>query len=104
MRTMPIRARTGLAAIVVLGGFIAPLAAQAPFTEELVQPAKPIKQLTKKDLDQRESLKEFAIGHLCEREDRLLAAVEAFGRAAKLDPTAIPVLKALVILDLALDR
>src|SRR5207253_524014 len=64
----------------------------------------PTRPPTRQELDRRESLKRYALGLLCEREDRLLEAIRAFEYAARLDPEAAPVFKALIPLYLAVDR
>src|SRR5262245_33489588 len=59
---------------------------------------------TQKEIDQRASLRQYAHGLLCQREDRLLEALKAFEEAARLDPGAAPVWKAQMPLLLVLDR
>jgi tetratricopeptide (TPR) repeat protein len=51
-----------------------------------------------------ESLKQFALGLLCEKDDRLLEALQAYEKAAELDPSAVPVLRKLLAIYTALDR
>jgi tetratricopeptide (TPR) repeat protein len=67
-------------------------------------PFVPLQPETRQDHDRRESLKQYVLGLLCQREDRLLEALSAFERAAKLDPQAGPVQQALIPMYLALDR
>lgn len=64
----------------------------------------PLKPATQKDVDRRDSLKQYALGLLCEKEDRLIEALNAFQQAAKLDADAPAVFKAQVPLFIALDR
>ena len=59
---------------------------------------------TQLERDRRASLDQYVLGLLYERDDRLLAALEAFEIAGKLDPEAVAVFKAQVPLLLALDR
>jgi tetratricopeptide (TPR) repeat protein len=59
---------------------------------------------TQKELDQRQALHLFAEGVLCEREDRLLEAMRIYEQAAQLDPEAVSILKALVMIYIAVDR
>jgi tetratricopeptide (TPR) repeat protein len=60
--------------------------------------------LTPVELREREALELYAVGLLCERDDRLLEAQKAFEKAARLNPKASPVLKSLIPIYLALDR
>jgi tetratricopeptide (TPR) repeat protein len=64
----------------------------------------PQKPPTKQDLDRRESLKQYVLGLLYVREDRLLDAVKALEKAVELDPQATPVYKMLIPFYVALDR
>jgi tetratricopeptide (TPR) repeat protein len=64
----------------------------------------PLRPLTQKDRNHRESLKLFAHGALYAREDRVLEAVETFERSAKLDPESTGVLKTLIPLYVVLER
>lgn len=60
--------------------------------------------LTKTQQDQRQSLKEYARGQLCLREERLIEAMRCFEDAVRLDPTAVGVYKALLPLYAGFDR
>jgi tetratricopeptide (TPR) repeat protein len=64
----------------------------------------PLHDFTPKQLQQRQALYLFADGLLAEHEDRLLEALQAFEQAAILDLDATPILKALVMLYLSLER
>jgi tetratricopeptide (TPR) repeat protein len=66
---------------------------------ELV-PKKP----TQKEADRRESLRQYGLGLQYEKEGRLVAALQAFQEAARLDPEAAPVYKAQVPIWLAMNR
>jgi tetratricopeptide (TPR) repeat protein len=59
---------------------------------------------TQKELDQREALRLFAEGALCEREERRLEAMHAYEEAAKLDPEAVAIQKALLMIYLSVGR
>src|SRR5438309_748240 len=101
---MSVAARAGLLLLAAVLGAAAPLHAQSPPAEDRPTPFVPLRPLTRQDLDRREALKLYALGLLCEREDRLLEALRSFEKAAQLSPQAAPVFKALVPLYLALDR
>jgi tetratricopeptide (TPR) repeat protein len=64
----------------------------------------PLRPLTQKDRDQRQALYEFAEGVICEHQERLLEAMRAYERAAQLDPEAVDVQKALVLIYIAVER
>src|SRR5262249_54235106 len=64
----------------------------------------PEKPPTKQELQRRESLKQFVLGLLYVREDRLLDAVKALEKAVELDPEATPIYKMLIPFYVALDR
>ena len=55
----------------------------------MVAPAVP---RTAEELNQREALKQYALGLICERDNRFLEAVRCFEEAIRLDPEAAPVL------------
>ena len=78
--------------------------AHAQFPEDRPQPYATKQPPTQKELDQRASLHQYALGLLCQREDRLLEALKAFEAAARLDPEAPAVFKAQAPLLLALER
>ncbi len=77
------------------------LVAAAPGQGPVSDGARP---QTQNELDRAEALKLFGLGVLHERGHRLVEATRCFERAARLDPQATPVLRALVPLYLALDR
>src|SRR5262249_49687251 len=104
IRTMPVSARTRLAVGALLALCAAPLAAQEATPAVLPARYVPLRPPTRREIDRRESLKQFALGPLCLPEDRLIEAVKAFEDAARLDPAAPAVPKALVPLYLALER
>jgi len=64
----------------------------------------PEKPATKEDMQRRESLKQYVLGLLYVREDRLLDAVKTFEKALELDPQATPIIKMLIPFYVALDR
>ena len=64
----------------------------------------PLNAFTSRELDQRQALYHFAEAIIAQREQRLVAAAKAFEQAAKLDADAPPILKALVMLYLSLER
>ena len=73
--------------------YLAP-ALPAQFPEDRPTPYVSKRPPTQKELDQRASLKQYVLGLLCQREDRLLEALKAFEEAARLDPQAAAVCKA----------
>jgi tetratricopeptide (TPR) repeat protein len=94
-------ARGWLAVVLLLGvGF--PLRAQ--FVEDRPTFYVPTRPPTRQEVDRRDSLKRYALGLLCEREDRLLEAITAFEKSTRLDPEAAAAFKALIPLYLAVDR
>jgi tetratricopeptide (TPR) repeat protein len=98
---MAILARVSLALLLVGAGGVR---AQDPVTEDRPALCVPLRPLTKLELREREALEQYALGLLCEHDDRLLEARNAFEKAADLNPKAGPVLKALIPIYLALDR
>ncbi|MBI3407547.1 MAG: tetratricopeptide repeat protein [Planctomycetes bacterium] len=88
----------------VLAFFAAPAAAQVPALDDLPTPYKSTRPMTRKEVHQRASLHQYALGLLCEREDRLLEALKAYEEAARLDPETPAVFKAQAPILLALDR
>ena len=64
----------------------------------------PLKPLTRQQIERRDSLKQYALGLLLERADRLPEALKAFEEAARLDPDAAPVFKAQLPLLVSLGR
>src|SRR5262245_8645004 len=76
----------------------------AQFPDDPPKMYVPKRPPTQKELDQRASLKQYAVGLVCQREDRLLEALKAFEEAARLDPGAPAVWKAQMPLLLVLDR
>jgi tetratricopeptide (TPR) repeat protein len=82
-----------------------PAAAQLPELLEDRPPLHvPLQPWTAQDQQKREALMCFARGVLCERGDRLLEAISHYEESLKLDPGAVPVLKALLVLYIAVDR
>lgn len=59
---------------------------------------------TLKEVNRRAALKQYVLGLLCQREDRLLEALSAFEESARLDPEAGAAWKAQMPLLAALDR
>jgi tetratricopeptide (TPR) repeat protein len=56
----------------------------------------PSRSPTQKELDEREALDLFAQGVLCERDEQLFAAIQAYEKAAKLDPESVTISKSLL--------
>jgi tetratricopeptide (TPR) repeat protein len=100
MEIMPVCLRTLLAAWLVLAVW------HEAGAQDLGDPAKLLepKPLDQRELDRRESLKAYGLGLLAERENRLLDALKHFEKAAKLDPDAAAVQRALIPLYLAVER
>jgi tetratricopeptide (TPR) repeat protein len=96
--------RSRLALVCLLAVAVTPLSAQTPFVEDRPILLVPLRPQTQKQRDRRESLHEYALGLLCQREDRLLEALAAFEKAAQLDPKAPAVYRAIIPLQLALER
>jgi tetratricopeptide (TPR) repeat protein len=80
------------------------LGAQTPLPGEPPPLHVSIHPPSKKDRDYREALRLYARGLMEERDNRFLEAVTTFEQALALDSEAIPVLRSLVPLYLALDR
>lgn len=78
--------------------------AQLPQLQDRPLPMEPLRPWTAEELQRREALKLFALGVLCEREERMIEAVGHYEAAAKLDPQAPATLKALVTLYITVDR
>jgi tetratricopeptide (TPR) repeat protein len=102
---MPISARLAIAFLItlVVSSFW-PLYSQEPAAGDRPTLMVPLRPLNDQERQEREALKLYALGLLCEQEDRLLEAKKAFEDSTKLDPRAAPVFKALVPIYLALDR
>jgi tetratricopeptide (TPR) repeat protein len=80
----------------------APAAAQEP--EPLPPLNVPLHPLTAQERDRREALVRFADAVLLEHEDRLFEALRAYEESLRLDPDAAPVMKALAVLYLGVER
>jgi tetratricopeptide (TPR) repeat protein len=65
---------------------------------------KPLKPVSRQELDHLEALQLYGAGLLQERGNRLLEAIHTFQEALRLDPDAAPLHRALVPLYLAVDR
>src|SRR5439155_24764390 len=59
---------------------------------------------TRAEVERRDALKKYVYGLLCEREERLIEALDAYQEAAKLDPDAAACFKAQIPLLVALER
>jgi tetratricopeptide (TPR) repeat protein len=81
-----------------------PASAQLPELEE--QPALyvPVRPWTPQELNRQAALKVYALGVLCERDEHLLEALDHYEASLKLDPEALPVMRALLLLYIAVDR
>src|SRR5437868_9669676 len=58
------------------------------FAEDRPAPYVPVRPPARKEIERRDSLKEYVRGLLLERADQLLNALKAFEEAARLDPDA----------------
>src|ERR1700722_20067869 len=74
------------------------------FGDDPPRPFQALNPPTKKEVNHRESLKQYALGLLCLREERLADALDALEKAARLDPEAAAVQKALIPLYASLNR
>lgn len=99
---MRISARSCLALIVLLGTTLADLRAQ-DFSDRPA-PLTPRQARAQKELDHLEALKLYGMGLFCERDSRLLEALQKFEEAVKIDPEAGPLHRILIPLYLALNR
>jgi tetratricopeptide (TPR) repeat protein len=82
----------------------ADLLGQGPLTEGELTPYVPLRPPTRKEIERRDSLKQYAFGLLLERADQFLEALKAFEEAARLDPDAPAVFKVQVPILLTLGR
>lgn len=89
---------------ILLAGLLLVAAASARAQDERPLPFVPQKPPTKKELDRREAMYRYTYGLLCEREDRLLEALNAFEQAADLNPEMPEPFRAQVPLLILLDR
>jgi tetratricopeptide (TPR) repeat protein len=97
-------ARLWLALFTLLAAGLSPLRAQEAVPEDRPALFVPLRPKTLADRDRRESLKQYVLGLLYQKEDRLIEALSAFELAVKLDPKAGPVYVALIPMYMALDR
>ncbi len=94
--------RPGLVAL-VLWALPAPLAAQQRPLADVV-PERPIKMLTRAELDRVEAVKLYGRAAQHEHKNELAEALRTYEKALRLDPLSTAVRRALVPLYLALDR
>jgi tetratricopeptide (TPR) repeat protein len=90
--------------ILTLLAMALPASAQLDELQERPAPNVPLRPWTQKDLDRQAALKLYALGVLCERDERLIEALGHYEESLKLDPDALPVMKALLLLYIAVDR
>jgi tetratricopeptide (TPR) repeat protein len=83
---------------------LANVRAQVVDDSDRPRPHIPIRQPTKKEADELEALHWFARGAICERDDRLVEAMQCYESAARLDPEAVTIQKALLMIYLAMER
>lgn len=88
--------------LAVFGAGVCEIAAQHQVDDRpvIVTPAP----LTREQAARREALKLYAQAIVCEREDRLLEALQTLEQAARLDPQAPAIYKALIPVYLTLER
>ena len=104
---LPVRARRlgcYVLVLAVLGLARTELLGQAPLAEDRPAPYVPKSPPTRKEIERRDSLKQYVLGLLLERGDQFLEALKAFEEAARLDPEAAAVFKAQVYILLTLGR
>ncbi|HWY88749.1 MAG TPA: tetratricopeptide repeat protein, partial [Gemmataceae bacterium] len=77
---------------------------QVPFVEDRPAPYVPLKPPTRQEIERRDSLKQYVLGLVLERQDQLLEALKVYEEAARLDPEAPAVFKAQVPILLMLGR
>lgn len=80
-----------------------PLAAQTPDIDPLT-PHKPVKPVSRQDLDHLEAVKLYGRGVALEHQNRLIEATRTFEEARRRDPNSAAIARALVPLYFALDR
>ena len=85
---------------VVLLGFTGAASAQMDDPPKILKPTPP----TRKELNKRDSLKQYVLGLQYEQDDRFEDAIRAFEEAARLDPDAPAVFKAQVAILVAMQR
>lgn len=93
-----------LLVVTVLVGVVGNVHGQIVSLDDPPRPYVPKKPATAQEIQQRESLKKYVFGLLCEREIRLDDALKAFEEAARLDPEAPAVIKAQVPILIATNR
>src|SRR5581483_11685614 len=91
--------RIGLVSLALFTGI--PLAAGQDVPRE-DPPRQGGPALSRKEADLRESLHQYVLGVLCERDDRLLEALKAFETSAALDPDSAAPVRAQIPILLAL--
>ena len=84
--------------------FIGNAKAQAVDNEDRPKLYVPLRPPTKKEVDELEALHSVVRGVICEREDRLVEAMQCFEAAAKLDPDAVTIRKSLLVIYIAMER
>jgi tetratricopeptide (TPR) repeat protein len=96
--------RSWLAAPLLWLAVPALLPAQTPAVTDPPKLAVPLHPPTQQELDHREALRLYGQALLQERENRLIDAIDALEKAARLDPESAVVRRTLVPLYLAVDR
>ncbi len=94
----------GVLLVLVSLGLIGNAWAQGVAEEERPKLHVPLRPPTKKEVDELAALHLFARGVMCEREDRLVEAMQFYENAAKLDPEAVTIQKSLLVIYIAMER
>ncbi len=93
-----------VAAIVVLLSIVSTSNAQNFQIDEPIRPYSAKKPSSAEETNRRQSLYQYALALLCERDDRLLEALRAYEESARLDPKSAAPIKAQIPLLVSLER
>ena len=94
----------GVLLVLVCLGFVGHATAQIVDDGDRPKLHVPLRPPTKKEVDELDALYLFARGVICEREDRLVEAMQCYENAARLDPDAVAIQKSLLVMYIAMER